>query len=89
MGSYAMLSAEEVLDYARSRGWLVSDGDDFDALDLRAQIASGDYFITLATKLDRLRERIFVAYPDEAAQLDELITELLYLQRNYAIARAA
>lgn len=89
MGNYAMLSATEVLDYARSRGWLVNDGDEFDALDLRAQIASGDYFITLATKLDRLRERIFVAYPDEAAQLDQVVTELLYLQRNYAIGRAS
>lgn len=51
------------------------------------QVRSGDYFATLATKLDELSQ--IVREKDEAASydLELLVADLLYLQRNYDIRK--
>lgn len=87
MVSKATYEQESVLEYAIKRGWLTKDGDIFDSMELRAQVASGDYFITLATQLDKIREKIKLTFPDDAEKLDDLITDLLFLQRHYGIQR--
>lgn len=51
-----------------------------------ALAASGDYFETLAARL----EQIGAAIPENSAeqyQLQDAVTQLLYLQRNYVIRR--
>jgi hypothetical protein len=51
------------------------------------QVRSGDYFATLATKLDTLSQD--VKEKDDAASydLELLVADLLYLQRNYNITK--
>jgi hypothetical protein len=47
---------------------------DVDGMRLRALVASGDYFATLAARLEQF-------------QLQDAVGQLLVLQRDYAIAR--
>jgi hypothetical protein len=53
---------------------------------LKFHIMSDDYFGTLATVLDLLRQESKIR-PKEAATLEWLRDDLLYLQENYQIAR--
>jgi hypothetical protein len=48
--------------------------------ELKVQVRSGDYFETLATKLDHIRTS---SYANE--ELNAAITDLLYLQKAYRI----
>ena len=50
-------------------------------LELDAQVRSGDYFISLATKLDQLSKNT----TDDAvkASLDRLTSDMMYLQTHY------
>jgi len=59
---------------------------DVDGIRLRALVASGDYFATLAARL----EQVAAALPEtsvEQFQLQEAVGQLLTLQRDYAITR--
>lgn len=50
-----------------------------------AQVRSGDYFVTLATVLDQLSRQ--VPNYEERAQLEEVVSDLIYLQDNYTIVK--
>jgi hypothetical protein len=54
-------------------------------LQVSMQVRSGDYFATLATKLDGLSQQIKRTDEETAYDLELLVNDLLYLQRNYAI----
>ncbi|HEY4160898.1 MAG TPA: hypothetical protein VGM08_02435 [Candidatus Saccharimonadales bacterium] len=59
---------------------------DVDGMRLRALVASGDYFATLAARL----EQVAATLPEtsvEQFQLQDAVGQLLVLQRDYAIAR--
>jgi len=57
---------------------------------VQQRIAVGDYFVTLATVLDLLRQELVregVGGLTSAKILSECRDELLYLQKNYSIVR--
>lgn len=66
---------------------LVHDFTDDYRNELKAQVASGDYFILLATKLDELSPQIAEALPDAHTVLEQIITDLSFLQREYTISK--
>lgn len=49
------------------------------------QVRSGDYFVTLATILDRLAGEIDT-YATRA-ELENIVSDLIYLQDNYSITK--
>ena len=71
--------------------WTLRDGDDSDIAEQHheftladAMAASGDYFVTLATRLDKLAQGL----PQDSAEQIELehqVQTLLYLQDRYDI----
>jgi len=56
-------------------------------LNIDALVASGDYFINLATNLDHLSQTLTKHKQPEHIPLEVLVNELLYLQRNYRIIK--
>lgn len=68
---------------------LLRDGSDgtrlADTDELDAQARSGDYFVMLASQLDGL-SRNMQEY-EARLQLENIVSDLLYLQDNYAVAR--
>lgn len=58
------------------------DKREFNAID--AQAASGDYFITLATKLDLLAQAL-PRDSSEQIEVENLVNALFYLQKHYAV----
>ncbi len=67
---------------ALSTHWLhdVEDNE----LQVDAWVASGDYFSTLATTLDRLAQ-LLPMNSAEQTEVEQLVDTLLYLDRRYAI----
>lgn len=71
--------------FAPGRPSLVRDeAEDADML-RRARIKSGDYLMTLATELEKAADSLAAAGAPEAHELERLVSELLYLDRNYKI----
>ena len=62
------------------RDGLISDKE---RLELDAEVRSGDYFVTLATKLDLLSQNVTNRYI--RVSLDKIVTDLVYMQHNYTI----
>jgi hypothetical protein len=54
-------------------------------LTLEAQVRSGDYFINLATTLDSLARDM--ADYNTRLNLEDLVSDLIYLQDNYTITK--
>jgi len=50
---------------------------------LESEVRSGDYFVTLATRLDELARQV----PDYAARarIEDVVSDLIYLQDRYDI----
>lgn len=51
----------------------------------KARIRSGDYLMTLATELERAAQSLADVKAPEAPELERIVSELLYLERNYRI----
>ena len=100
--TYQLTNLESVLSHFSDWQPLVRDGvdtrptapdDDFgssdDISDLlsRARAQSGDYFMTLATELDKLAQGLATADAPEAPELERLISELLYIDKNYKLTK--
>jgi hypothetical protein len=56
-------------------------------LQVAMQVRSGDYFATLATKLDELSQAVKEKDEMAADDLELIVNDLLYLQRNYQISK--
>jgi hypothetical protein len=54
-------------------------------LRIATQVRSGDYFETLATRLDDLSQSVGQYDDGVAAELEQIVKDLLYLQRLYII----
>lgn len=74
-----------VLSHYAQRLGFVRDIEHDEWLQLKADVSSGDYFATLATRLDELSMLIEMSDPVTAAQLESCVKDLLYLQSNYNI----
>jgi hypothetical protein len=84
---YALRPGDIVLADGRHADlWLHDLPQDAAKLRLQALVASGDYFETLAARL----EQIAAAVPEvsvEQYQLQEAVSQLLYLHREYVITK--
>lgn len=90
--TYALPAAPTVLGHFPARRYFVRDGADGsdgegDELKARARIRSGDYFMTLATELDKIAQGIAGVQDSEAAEVERLVTELLYAHKYFDIRR--
>lgn len=87
--TYQLQTLSGLLSHFPQRVRLVRDSDsdeDFDAEMLsRARVRSGDYFMTLATELDKLAQNIARSNDADAGELERLVSELLFIDRNYKI----
>ncbi len=81
-GLYSLAIPNPLLTHGAFAHWFCRDQAEDEHLELRAQIRSGDYFATLATILDGLSQTVRAA---DADALHQLVTSLLYLQREYKI----
>ena len=54
-----------------------------DAVEVEAEVSSGDYFVTIATRLDAI-SRLTSDYSVKI-YLENLVSDLIYLQDNYTI----
>ena len=61
--------------------------DDYDVEELlmRARIRSGDYFVTLATELDKMAQGLNATRSPETSELERVVSELLYVHDNYRL----
>lgn len=86
-GTYQLQTNDTIWTHNILRHWFVRDFDTEHLDDLKAQVASGDYFITLATKLDDLSQQLAEVHPAGHITLEKIIADLSYLQNNYRIKR--
>lgn len=56
-------------------------------MEMRTQVESGDYFVTLATRLDCLSESVEKKDKVASKQLQSIIRDLLYLQSYYSVTK--
>ena len=68
--------------------WLHDAARDTDRMRLRALVASGDYFETLAARLEQIADAVPSASVEQH-QLQDAIGQLIYLQRDYVISKKA
>jgi hypothetical protein len=86
IASYAIPAGPAILDHGLSLPWWLGDyaaedeARDFNIID--AMAASGDYFITLATRLDKLAQGL-PADSSEQIELEHLVKTLFYMQEHY------
>ncbi len=79
-----------VLKHWPAIAWVLNDkANDRQAAELAAQVASQDYFVLLATRLDQISSRIAIALPSETAALEHIIKDLLKLHEGYKIVPKA
>jgi hypothetical protein len=83
--AYQTTNFQGLLNHGWQRQTLVRDAREDRRLQLEAQVRSGDYFITLATNLERICQKM--AGSPESASLQSLITDLLYLQMKYTVSK--
>jgi hypothetical protein len=82
--TYTLRPFSGVLNHSWSKAQLVRDGER--TFPLEAEVRSGDYFVTLAMKLDILgrdTEDLRVR-----AALEDIVSDLIHLQDNYAIIKS-
>jgi hypothetical protein len=87
MSQYTLQLQNIFLGHGWSRPTTVRDGVD-DNLETAALVASGDYFITLATRLDKLSQDLAKTSPAAHLELEKIIKQLTYLQRHYTINKS-
>ncbi len=66
---------------------VADEADDYDTAKMlvQARIRSGDYFVTLATEIDKMAQGLNTVRAPEAAELERVVSELLYLHDNYRL----
>lgn len=84
---YTLRLGDMVLaDGRHADAWLHDLPQDAARLRLQALVASGDYFETLAARLEQIAAVLPEASVEEH-QLQEAVSQLLYLQREYVIRK--
>lgn len=85
--TYALSIFDIFLNHGLAKILTLRDSSDTRSMDLDVQIASGDYFITLATTLDELSQTLEHKDPSGHVVLEKAINDLTYLQQHYKIAK--
>lgn len=78
-----------LLSHWGARTPYAGDYVDVDVQRIKAQIESGDYFVTLATKLEVLSQRLATQKNESAEDLEKIANELLFLQNYYSVSEKA
>lgn len=85
--TYVLAANDPVLTDGQGTSlWLHDAARDTDLMRLRAMVASGDYFETLAARLEQVADAV-PATSVEQHQLQDAIGQLIYLQRDYVISK--
>lgn len=87
MARYVMSCAAPLLSHGPTQVRLLRDVPDEHRYELRALVASGDYFIELATQLDRISQQLAKADPSIHTQVERIIADLEYVHAAYEIRR--
>jgi hypothetical protein len=83
--TYRITPSNRILNHFWTTPKLVRDEEEDAAMLRRARIRSGDYLMTLATELERVAQSLGDVRAPEAPELERIVSELLYLERNYRI----
>lgn len=85
--NYTMRSGQKMLVHDGYGVWLLGDHDkNVRHTEIDAMVASGDFFITVATALDSIANSLTADAPRHRPQLEHLVKTLLHMQRHYQIA---
>lgn len=83
-------AAQYQLEQALSNISVIRDGySNINTEEIEAIIRSGQYFVTIATKLDLLAQHIKKGNQIEEHHLQKIISELLFIQSHYKIKKKA
>jgi hypothetical protein len=88
MASYNLSSRDAVLVHGQSVIWQLKDiNEKHTPPEIDALVASGDLFVTLATRLDEVANSLQASSPPYVqGQLEDITTTLLYLQQHYNVS---
>jgi hypothetical protein len=64
-----------------------ANNDDVSEWLIRARVRSGDYFVTLATELDKIAQSLSGVRAPEAPELERVVSELLYINDSYTLTK--
>lgn len=81
--NYHASGFQGLLNHGWQRQMFVRDEREERRAQLEAQVRSGDYFITLATTIERISQQLTDSA--ERASLQSLVTDLLFMQAKYKI----
>ena len=85
--TYVITTSDAVLTDGRGLDmWLRDAPRGTDTMRLQAMVASGDLFETFAARLEQVADAV-PASCVEQHQLQDIIGQLLYLQRDYSIVK--
>jgi hypothetical protein len=86
---YGIVTSSMLSTHYSCRLWNVADGDDgvMDRLELETHVRSGDYWSTLATRLDTICQLLPDTNDAERVNLQRIIDELLYIERKYTLTK--
>lgn len=84
--TYQVKAAAGVLSHFPAMNFFVRDTDETDLL-REARIRSGDYLMTLSTELEQIAQNLAAVKAPEAPELEKIVAELLYIERNYKLAK--
>lgn len=82
--SYQLNQFNGILRHGRARDLFVRDQETPTKIDIDAQVRSGDYFVTLATTLDKLADGLPYA---TRTRLEDIVSDLIYLQDTHKISK--
>lgn len=90
MSNYVTTTGNFLWQHFPGRATYVRDGLDdlpLHRLQLEGLLKSGDYLGTLATMLDNLSELLQAENDPERQRLQQIINDLLYIEKNYSLIK--
>ncbi len=82
---YKLHTTQRIINHTNFAVIFFRDKDDGELYKVDAEVSSGDYFVTLATKLDRLSGELKEYHL--RAEIEEIVSGLIYLQDTYGIIK--
>lgn len=91
LAAYKLSNSGVITSHFPARQFFVKDqASDEMHMHLRARVKSGDYFMTIATELERIAqnlERQGGAESMEVSELERIVSELLILTKDYTLIK--
>lgn len=85
--TYTLVRTDEILSHLLTEvPNVIRDGFSLKNPRIDAEARSGDYFTTLATRLEVISQDIAKAFPSAAQVLDIITSDLEYMQSHYVVA---